>query len=231
MKTEFSRFLLPLLLACAAPVVAQDAAENGPAPESGTGGDSVLVGFEIRVGSVFYDEDGWNDSVGAFGDLALTVWEPNGFLGLWAGFGGQGAELLWEDAWGEVETDVTAVPVGASLLLRCELSERFALRGEIGARYVAMDVEDWDDDYDGHRYRRGDRRDLYWNPGRYLDVDDTSFAVAALQLEFVQGGGRLAVGGGYQFDLEKPDMEYMHRPIGEVDLSGAFFYLGAAVVF
>ena len=162
----------------------------------------------------------------------MTLWEPNEVLGLWAGFGVQGAELVWDDPWGEVGSDVSAVPVGASLLLRCELSDLIALRGEAGIRYVAMDVEDWDDDYyDRHHRRWGDKRDLYWNPDRYLDVDDTSMAVASLQLEFVLGRGRLFFGGGYQFDLEKPDVTYCDRRIGSVDLSGAFFHLGGGFVF
>ena len=220
-----------LVLVCAACVRAGDAAAPAPEPAPAGGGESVLWGFELRRGGVFFDGDDWKDSAAAFGDLGLTVWEPNGWLGLWAGFGGQGAELLWDDPWGEVESDVTAMPVGASLLLRCPLGDSLAVRVEAGARYVATDVEDWEDDYDRHRRRRGDRRDLYWNPDRYLDVDDTSFAVAALQLEFVQGRGRIAVGGGYQFDLEKPDVTYCDRRIGRLDFSGAFACLSGGFVF
>lgn len=223
-----------LLLACAASARAADAAPApapGPAPEAADGRDAVFWGFEIKLGGVFFDADDWKDSSAAFGDLGLTVWEPNRYLGLWAGFGGQGAELLWDDPWGEVESDVTAVPVGASLLLRCPLGDSFAVRAEAGARYVATDVEDWRDHYDHRRHRKGDKRDLYWNPERYLDVDDTSFAVAALQLEFSSGNGYLSVGGGYQFDLEKPDVEYCGRRIGRLDFSGAYFHVGGGFVF
>ena len=200
-------------------------------PPAAGGGTAVPVGIEVRVGGLFLDSDAWDDSVGAFGDLGLVVWEPNEVLGLWLGFGGQTAELLWDDPWGEVETDVSAVPIGASLLFRCPLGDALALRCEAGIRYVATDVEDWEDDYDHRRRRWGDRRDLYWNPDRYLDVDDTSMAVVAAQLEFVVGRGRLFVGGGYQFDLEKPDVTYCDRRIGRVDLSGAFTYLGCGIVF
>ena len=204
------------------------AATAGAADEA----PSARLGFDLRFGGVAFDKDCWDDSVGGMGDFGLTIWEPEGLFGLWVGLGGQTATYQWEDDWGEVESDVVAVPFGASILARLPLGGIFALRGEIGARYVSMDIDDWDDDhYDHHHRRRNDERDRYSHPDRYLDVDDTSLAVVSLQLEFDLDPVRLAVGGGYQFDLEKPDMEYMHRPIGEVDLSGAFFYLGAAVVF
>lgn len=193
---------------------------------------SARLGLEVRFGGVAFDKDCWDDSVGGAVDFGLTVWEPEGLFGLWLGLGGQTATYVWEDDWGEVESDAVAVPFGASLLARLPLGGIFALRGEAGLRYVAMDIDDWDDDhYDHHHRRRNDERDRYYHPDRYLDVDDTSLAVVSLQLEFDLDPVRIAVGGGYQFDLEKPDMEYMHRPIGEVDLSGAFFYFGAAVVF
>ena len=193
---------------------------------------SARFGFDIRFGGVAFDKDCWDDSVGGAGDFGLTVWEPEGIFGLWVGLGGQTATYVWEDDWGEVESDVVAVPFGASLLARLPLGGILALRGEVGARYVAMDVDDWDDDrYDRHHRRRYDERDRYYHPDRYLDADDTSLAVVSLQLEFDLDPVRIAVGGGYQFDLEKPDMEYLDRPIGEVDLSGAFFYLGVGFVF
>ena len=220
MKTSV---LLPFLLLCAAaaPVLAQDDEASG-----------ARFGGAIRFGGVIFDKDCWDDSVGAACDFGLTVWEPEGIFGLWAGLGGQSASYVWEDDWGEVESDVVAVPVGASLLARLELTDRVALRGEIGARYVAMDIDDWDDDrHDHRRRRRYDDRDRYYNPDRYLDVDDTSFAVVSLQLEFGLHPAFLAVGGGYQFDLEKPDVEYMHRALGKVDLSGAFLYLAFGVEF
>ena len=193
---------------------------------------AARLGLEVRLGGVAFDKNCWDDSVGGAVDFGLTVWEPEGLFGLWLGLGGQTATYVWEDDWGEVESDVVAVPFGASILARLPLGGIVALRGEIGARYVAMDIDDWDDDhYDRHHRRRDDDRDRYYHPDRYLDVDDTSLAVVSLQLEFDFDPVRIAAGGGYQFDLQKPDMEYLDRPIGEVDLSGAFFYLGVAVVF
>lgn len=211
-------------ISCAALLAATAAAADESA--------SARFGFDLRFGGVAFDKDCWDDSVGGAGDFGLTIWEPDGLFGLWLGLGGQTATYVWNDDWGEVESDVVAVPFGASVLARLPLGGIFALRGEIGARYVAMDIDDWDDDhYDHHHRRRNDDRDRYYHPDRYLDVDDTAFAVVSLQLEFDLDPVRIAVGGGYQFDLEKPDMEYMHRPIGEVDLSGAFFYLGVGFVF
>ena len=211
------------LLTLAAPVRAQFAADGG----------RVRIGAETRLGGVvFEDDDCWDDSSAFAADIALTVWEPSGALGLWLGLGGQGASFRWEDDWGEVKSDVDAIPFGASLLTRIELSPSLALRGEVGARYVSMDIDDWDDDYYYHRhYRRYGERDRYYHPDHYLDVDDTSLAVVALQLEFALNPVYLAVGGGYQFDLQKPDVEYLDRPIAELDLSGAFFYACVGIFF
>jgi len=210
-----------LLAACALPGRAQDADSGRP-----------VFGFDIRLGGVAFDKDCWDDSVGGAVDFGLQVWEPSGVFGLWAGVGVQSASYVWEDDWGEVESDIVAVPVGASLLARIPLGDIVSLRGEVGARYVAMDIDDWDDDDYHHHHRRyyGDR-DRYYHPDKYLDVDDTSLAVVSLQLEFDLDPAFLAVGGGYQFDLQKPDVEYLGRPIGEVDLSGALFFVDVGLVF
>lgn len=229
MKRLPSLLACSLLAACALPGRAQEAAPF-VADDSGR----PLFGFDIRFGGVAFDKDCWDDSVGGAVDFGLQIWEPSGVFGLWAGFGAQGASYVWEDDWGEVESDVIAIPVGASILARLPLGDRLALRGEVGARYVAMDIDDWDDDdYDHHHHHRrfSDDRDRYYHPDKYLDVDDTSLAVVSLQLEFDLDPVFIAVGGGYQFDLERPDIEYLHEPIGEVDLSGALFFIDVGLVF
>ena len=226
------RALLPLALAaaCAMPGRAQE-----PQVFSADDAGRPLFGFDIRLGGVAFDKDCWDDSVGGAFDFGFQVWEPSDVFGLWVGLGAQSASYVWEDDWGEVESDVVAVPVGASLLARIPLGDRVALRGEVGARYVAMDIDDWDDDdyYERHHrhHRRYDEWDRYYHPDKYLDVDDTSLAVVSLQLEFDFDPVFLAVGGGYQFDLERPDVEYLGDPIGEVDLSGALFFVDVGLVF
>ena len=219
---------LPLLLLAAAAASAQQ-----PAVFAADDSGRPLFGFDIRLGGVAFDKDCWDESVGAAIDVGLQVWDPSGSLGLWAGFGVQGASYVWEDDWGEVESDIVAVPFGASILARLPLGDRISLRGEIGARYVSMDIDDWDDDdYEHHHHhRRYGEWDRYYHPDRYLDVDDTSLAVVSLQIEFDLDPAFLAVGGGYQFDLERPDVEYLGRPIGKVDLSGALFYIATGLVF
>ena len=220
------RFLPVVFAAILIPALAHAAGRVG-------GGSGVpQIGLEARFGGVVFDENCWDDDTGAMADFGLTIWEPSDTFGLWIGVGGQGASYRWEDPWGEVESDVVAVPVGASLLLRLELAAGIALRAEAGARYVAMDIDDWDDNHGHHgRRRRDDEWERYHHPDRYLDVDDTSLAVVALQLEFALDPVRLAVGGGYQFDLEKPDVEYLDRSIGELDLSGAIFFVSVGVFF
>ena len=228
MKRLLPLFSAVLVLAAAAPARAQE-----PPVFSADDSGRPILGFDIRLGGVAFDKDCWDDDVGGAADFGLQVWEPSGLLGFWAGIGVQGASVVWEDDWGEVESDIVAVPVGASILARLPLGGIVALRGEIGARYVAMDIDDWDDDdyYDRYRRHRNAEWDRYYHPDRYLDVDDTSLAVVSLQLEFDLDPVVLAIGGGYQFDLERPDVEYLHSPIGEVDLSGALFYLDVGIVF
>ena len=224
------RTLLPLALvaACALSGRAQETQVFSADAAAGP-----FFGFDIRFGGVAFDKDCWDDSVGGAVDFGLQFWEPSGIFGLWAGIGVQGASYVWEDDWGEVESDIVAVPVGASLLARIPLGDRVGLRGEVGARYVAMDIDDWDDDdyRHHHHHRRYDEWDRYYHPDKYLDVDDTSLAVVSLQLEFDFDPVFLAVGGGYQFDLERPDVEYLDEAIGEVDLSGALFFIDVGLVF
>jgi hypothetical protein len=224
-----TRTLLPLALVAAC-------ALSGRAQETqvvyAVDNNRPLFGFDIRLGGVAFEKDCWDDSVGGAVDFGLQLWEPSDVFGLWAGIGVQGASYAWEDDWGEVESDIFAVPVGASLLARVPLSDCVDLRGEVGARYVVMDIDDWDDDDYRHHHRRlAYDWDRYHHPDKYLDVDDTSLAVVSLQLEFDLDPAFLAVGGGYQFDLERPDVEYLRRPIGEVDLSGALFFIDVGVVF
>lgn len=226
MKRLPSLLACSLLAACAFPGRAQDVV-----PFDDGAADRPFFGFEIRLGGVAYEKDCWDDSVGGMVDLGMTVWEPSGVFGLWAGFGVQGSSYVWDDEWGEVESDIVAVPVGASLLARIPLGDCIGLRGEIGARYVAMDIDDWDDDEYHRHHRHYGEWDRYYHPDKYLDVDDTSLAVVSLQLEFDLAPVFLAVGGGYQFDLERPDVEYLDRPIGEVDLSGALFFIDVGFVF
>ncbi len=191
---------------------------------------AVRIGLDTRFGGVALDKNCWEDSAAVLFDIGLTAWDPDLVIGAWVGLGVQGATFLWEDPWGEIESDVAAVPFGASLLMRCPLGSGVSLRGEAGVRYVSMEVDD--DYHDHHHHRRyNDDWDRYYHPDHYLDVDDTSIAVASLALEFDLEPFFLAFGGGYQFDLEKPDVKYLDRSIGEVDLSGAFFYLSAGCYF
>lgn len=220
--------LLPLLPCAVLLAGAAPARAEGAEPDAG---DAPRIGVEVRVGGVILDKDYWDDSVGAMADVGLTLWTPDGILGLWAGLGGESATLKWTDPWGTVESDVTAVPVGGSLLLHCGLLPGFAVRAEAGVRYVFTDIDDWDDDHYRRRYRRDDEWDRYHHPDRYLDVDDTAFAIAALQFEIDVAPLRIGVGGGYQFDLRKADVEYLDRPIGKVDFSGAIVFVDIGLVF
>lgn len=224
---------LPLFALLAVAAATLRAAE--PVPAAGPSGDGdrpVHVGVEFRAGGVMLHDHVWDDSAAGFVDAGLTLWDRFETIGVWAGVGGMSAELDWRDDWGPVKSDILAVPAGASLLLRLPLAPALSLRGEAGLRYLALDVDDWDDDWDRrYRRRRTTERDRYHHPDSYLDVDDTSLAIVALKLEFWFGPGFFGIGGGYQFDLEKPDIEYCGSPIAEADFSGAFFFVDVGFAF
>ena len=117
-------------------------------------------------------------------------------------------------------------------MVRLEFAPGVALRLEGGARYVSMDVDD--DDWDNHHHgyhHRNDAWDRYHYPDRYLDIDDTSLAVVTAQLEFNLDPVTLGLGGGYQFDLEKPEVTYDGKPIFETDISGALFFANLTLLF
>ena len=194
--------------------------------------DHARFGLDMRLGGVALDGDDWKDSVGGFADFGLAFWSADGTIGLWGGVGVQGSTLKWDDGWGPVDTDTIAVPFGGSLFLRGEIAPGVALRLEGGARYVAMDIDDdeWDDHHHHHRRYR-DAYDRYYHPDKYLDIDDTAFAIATLQLEFNFDPVFFGIGGGYQFDLCKPDVKYDGEKIFEVDLSGALFFASFGILF
>ncbi len=215
------RILLPTLLLAASTTFA------------GFASDHARFGLDLRLGGVAYENDDWKDSVGGFGDFGLDLWSADGAFGLWLGCGFQGSTLKWDDGWGPVDTDIFALPFGASLMIRLEFAPGVAIRLEGGARYVAMDVDDdWDDDHYHHSFRhRRDDWDRYHFPDRYLDIDDTSLAVVSAQLEFNLDPVTLGIGGGYQFDLEKPEVTYDGETIFETDLSGAIFFANLTLLF
>ena len=214
------RILLPALLLAASTTFAGFASEK------------ARFGFDFRLGGIAYENDDWKDSVGGFGDFGLDLWSADGSFGFWLGCGFQGSTIKWDDGWGAVDTDIFAIPFGASLMVRLEFAPGVALRLEGGARYVSMDVDDddWDDHHHGYHHRN-DAWDRYHYPDRYLDIDDTSLAVVTAQLEFNLDPVTLGLGGGYQFDLEKPEVTYDGKPIFETDISGALFFVDVGLVF
>lgn len=194
--------------------------------------ERARFGLDFRLGGIAYEGDDWKDSVGGFGDFGLALWSADGVLGLWLGVGVQGSTLKWDDGWGPVDSDIIAVPFGGSIMVRGEIAPGIALRLEGGARYVAMDIDDGDDWDKHHHYRRrGSDWDRYHYPDKYLDIDDTALAIASLQLEFNLDPILLGIGGGYQFDLCKPEVKYDKKEIFETDLSGAIFFGTLGILF
>ena len=214
------RILLPLCLAAAFTCALPAGAEN------------ARMGFDIRFGGIAFTEDEYyKDEVGGGIEAGLVFWSADRIMGLWVGGGVQGATLLWHDSWSDLESDIYSIPVGASLLVRGEILPGVALKAEGGARYAFLDVDDDDDYHDYHHSRRHSDMDRYYHPEEHLDIDDTVFAIATLSLEFDLDPLVLGFGGGYQFDLDKPDMKYDGETVGELDFSGALFFVNLGLVF
>ena len=187
-------------------------------------------GIEFRFGGIFMNEDYWDDTAGGI-DAGFVFWGQDGTLGLWLGGGVEAPTLEWNNGDRGVDTDIIAVPVGASILLRGELAPNIALRAEAGARYVFLDAED-DPDYYDHHHRERFHYDSRYDPAsRDLDIDDTAFAVFSLSLEFNLRPIVLAIGGGYQLDCIEPEVSYCGEKFAEIDMSGPFAFLTLGVAF
>ena len=186
------------------------------------------AGVECRLGGVALSED-YLDAAGFFGDIGFVYWGPSATVGFWLGGGAESLSLEWNDGTHPLDTDITGGEFGLSLLLRGELLPGIALRGEVGGRYMFLDVDEPDDYYDWHgRYHY----DPSFDPSSFaLDIDDTALVVLSLQLEFNIYPLVLGVGGGYQFDCCKPAVSYCGEEFAEIDLSGAFGFVNFGFSF
>lgn len=186
-------------------------------------------GIEFRAGGIRPTEEYW-DETGIMGEIGFVLWNSDRALGLWVGAGWQALTLNWEDGFRTpYVTDLTGVTYGASLLLRGELFSGIAFRGEVGARYMSLSVED-DPDY----YERRDHfnyQGAYSEAAQDLEIDDTVLGIASIALEFNLEPLVLAAGVGYQADFTNPEISYLGEPFAETDFSGAFGFVNLGIAF
>ena len=191
----------------------------------GQGGSSML----FRGGAIVPEKDDEWDLAAAF-DIGFVFWgSPN--VGLWVGAGGQGWNMaketvdLNDGGWATIEGLVSVVPIGASVLLWGELGNHFALQAEGGLRYAVVDsdasVESW------HPYSR-DYLAVYEDP---IEIDDTVLAVASLQIEYAVDMWSFGLGGGFQWDLSKPDQKLRGQSIAETAFDAAYFFASMSIAF
>jgi hypothetical protein len=123
------------------------------------------------------------------------------------------------------EGDVSLAPIGLSLLLKPVKTETLSLTLEAGVRYVMVESYaeiEIDSVQPGLRTIIDDE----------VDIDDGIVAVALLQLEYRVGRQISLVGGaGYQFDLEKGDVEFLDEDLGENELEAALIQAGLIIRF
>lgn len=187
-------------------------------PDAGDTDLMVLGNYMVPEDDDVFDE-GWG------GELQVRFWiTPSLGIALAGGYAqwevderrftvGEGRGVLDADLDGEIDM----VPVGASLLLRPFSGDRVGLVLEGGARYVFID-SDTDVRIAGTRNR--------------IDVDDAVIAVAAATIEIdLTEDVFLAIGGGYQWDVDKGDAEFLDEDFDDIELEAAFAQAGIGVRF
>lgn len=189
-------------------------------------------GLELRVGATMPSDDNMWEETGVMADIGFVFWNEADTLGFWLGGGVQANTLNWYDEAYSYKTDVTSVPVGASLLLYGQLLPGIGLRGEAGLRYVFQDIATSEDYYDKrYEYDYIDYYGYYTEAADHLELDNTALAVVSLQLEVNLPPFTLGIGGGYQFDLINAEISYDDVVFAETDISGAFAFVNVGVFF
>jgi len=187
------------------------------------------ISLDMRGGAIVpRDDKEW--SVGGSFDIGLIFWgTPN--VGLWIGGGGQGWSVKEESvaldstSWFETDGRVALAPLGASLILRGYLDQNLSLQFEGGLRYAIVDsdarVEVWEPYSPGYMVVESIA----------LDIDNTVLALAALRLNYESDFWSLGIGGGYQWDLVKPDQKLGGQKIAEADFGAGIFFMAFTMHF
>lgn len=195
------------------------------AEPAGTSVDLVVLGTYYSPDNDKIYDDGWgaeaqlrfwvNDMVGLALAGGYSEWNYNEDLDTT-----DGDEFDLDS-----DGDVALMPAGASLLLRPINTERVSLVLEGGVRYVFVD-SDINDDNDQALPRA---------PGITLndiDIDDGFVAVATAQLELhLTDALYLLAAAGYQWDIEKGDINIGDTKIGENELESFIAQAGIGLRF
>ncbi len=190
--------------------------------------------FAVTPSYIFPSEnDTWDKAYGIEGQLRLWA---NDFIGI-AGAGGyqrwQGKDTTstFQDFEGvprattEFSGDADMVPVGASLLIRPipkDVTQRIQLTIEGGARYVFVNSNFKGMLTDSDGVSETDK----------CRLDDGIIGLVAGDLGIVPVENlSIFVGGGYQFDLSKGNVDWMQENIGDNKMKGWFLRAGLTLMF
>lgn len=125
----------------------------------------------------------------------------------------------------EIEGGVALLPLGISLFLRPYEDDTFTLTFEGGVRYVAVES-----DVELEYYESRPGRWIYYEDT--IEIDDGVVAVAAARLGMkLDPRISISAGAGWQFDLEKGDVELLGEKIGENELEALLIQAGVQVRF
>jgi hypothetical protein len=188
----------------------------------------------IGMGTYFVpeEEDIYDDAGGA--EVRLQFWvNPTIGLALVGGWSrwnldDQRAVVRRGDDFvsAEVEGEIDYMPVGASLLFRVFNTDRVALVLEGGARYVFVD--DSESDVNVSIVGPGTSRVTR----QRMKIDDGVVAIAAVFLELsLTDDVFLLLGGGYQWDLDEGDVNFLDEDIQDNKLEAAMAHAGLGIRF
>jgi hypothetical protein len=203
-------------------------AESGLAANPGASDVDLVV-----LGTVFMpeDDDVYDDSYGA--ELQFRFW-MNPTLGLalaggWARWDVDDQNAVIGDGLIITETDlggdIDLFPVGLSLLIQAFNTDSISLVLEAGARYVFVD-----DDTDVVITTRNARG--VTTSRERLKIDDGIVALAMAHLEFkLSEDVYLLAGAGYQWDIDKGDVDFLSEDIQDNKLEAALIQAGLGIRF
>jgi hypothetical protein len=201
------------------------------------GSVSARQDMELGGGLVFFmpdEDDTWDNSFGA--DFEMRFW-LNDVLGVACGLGMTRWDIdsqreTWADGeytyWQEISGDAGFMSLGGAVVVRTPVFSGMRLTAEGGVRYVYSnsDVE--------LEYERRNGSGFREYKAGTVDFDGTSMiGLIAADLEMpVASSVALFVGGGFQFDIVKADVEwYDDSKLDDLELQAFYVQGGARVSF
>ena len=187
----------------------------------------------VGLGTLYVPADDDTYDLGAGMEIQARFWITP-YLGLALAAGGADYAIDEQDIRireqnlavdANLDGDVGLSPVGVSLLLRPLRTPRVALTLEGGVRYVSVDSNSEIELVSQEPGLRTYVKDT-------VDIEDGIVAVAVATLEVTLANQVSLIGGaGYQFDLQKGDVEFVDLDLGKNELEAVLVQAGLLIRF